>query len=293
MLDVGPYITGKLGSAIHTYTGKELETQWGRLEFRALRAGYDIQHAELIPLSVQRADLANVLSFSDEKSQLVSIPYKAYKISLLLSWAVPIHTYKTLTVSTEETHESIALTVHNLDIIDEETILSNIQQWMSAYALSRAFTTQIKFKILITEEISVSKLETSSWVRINDNRFYKEPIEGPIASYQIRNEGGVTWGVVTMLWAQLPSLKMGDSPVLNGTEGELVTGPKTAEEIVDGARIINDATVQHEYYIRHFGDSFDEFIEGFPMSQLEVGLHPVLTDSKEFLIKNYSLSSAP
>jgi hypothetical protein len=291
MMDVGSYITAKLGQEVETYSGSALESQWTQLAFKALSAGYDIQHAELIPTSYQRADMLQTLSLTDEKEDIIGITYRAYKIKLLLSWALPITTQTTLIVTVGTAPESLTLTPKDLTL-DHEHILKDVQTWMKAYAVIRSFITQVKVCIPVNDNLNITKLDGKSWVRVKDSRIQKNPIEGPIAAYVLTNEGGVAYADITLLWAPQLSFHVPEIPILKTTNGAKITGPKQPDEIVAWANIKHDAAEQHTYYTAHKGKPFKEFSKNFPMTQLEVGILPAINNSTEYLEHYYHLADA-
>jgi hypothetical protein len=287
MMDVGPHISIRLPHGVETYSGAALEDQWTKLAFKALRAGYDIQLAELLPTSYHRAHLPKSLTFLDRKDQLLSIPYQAYTMKLLLSWAMLVTTHTTLTVKTASNDAAIGFTVKDMESATEPEIVNELIQWMKAYALIRSFTTQVKCKLLITDEISLSHLDTQSWCRVVDPRIQSLPIEGPIVSYSVVNEGGITWADVTFMWASDEALPIGSTIQSTTSLGEPVQPPQTSEHIVASVKVLHDADDQYQYYQRNKTKAFDAFAADFPMTQLEIGLHPVLSDSAEYVEKSY------
>lgn len=289
MMDVGAHIANRLPHGVETYSGAALEDQWTKLTFKAVRAGYDIQHAELFPTSYKRVNVPKSLTFLDQKDQLLSIPYQAYTVKLLLSWAMPITTHTTVTVSTENADESILLTVKDMDATNESQIVNELIQWMNAYALNRSFTTQVKCRILVTDDISITTLDTGNWCRVLDPRIQSQPIEGPIVSYTLWNEGGITWADVTFMWAPEGALRIGSAIRSMASLGEPVQPPQAPDQIVSWVRVKHDADDQYQYYQRHLTEPFDEFAAEFPMTQLEIGLHPVLNESTEYVKKYYSI----
>lgn len=288
MMDVGAFISGQLSQGIETYSGASLEDQWKNLEFKALRAGYDIQYSELIPTSYQRADLDKALTFLDHKDQLVSICYQSYNVKLLLSWAVPVTTYTTVTVTTPESHEFIALNIKDSQSMHEPDIVNEMVQWMNAYAVNRSFTTVVKIKVLITDDIPLSNLDTRCWARLIDHRIQPEAIEGFIVSYTLTNTEGVTWADISLMWAPEPPLFIGQQIVLASAGKRSEHIPKTPDQIIAWVNVLNDANQQFEYYIANPSKPFEVFAADFPMTQLEIGLHPVLNDPNEYLEKKYT-----
>lgn len=290
MMDVGPYLTTCFGDGIETYSGKALEAQWDRLLFKAFRAGYEVLSTDLISLPHQRADLAKALSCVDDKGHVVSLPYHTYKVRLLLGWAMPVTTHTTLNVSTGQPGEMISLAVKDVQSMDESALLEEIPRWMKAYAIVRSFSTQVKARVLITSEVSLTTLDTNAWGRIKDPRFHAEPMEGPIVSYVIKNDGGTTWADITLLWAAEPSLEIESIPTLKQrVKGTTLNGPRSPQEIIAWATPKYTATEQYAYYTEHAEKTFEEIMADFPVTQLEIGLHPVLNSSAEYLEKEYSV----
>ncbi len=288
MMDVGAFISGQLSQGIETYSGASLEDQLKKLEFRALRAGYDIQHSELIPTSYQRADLSKGLTFLDHKDQLVSICYQSYNVKLLLSWAVPVTTHTTVTVTTPERNEFITLNVKDSQSVHEPGIVNEMVQWMNAYAVNRSFTTQVKFKVLITDDVPLDNLDTGCCARLLDPRIQPEAIEGFIASYTLTNTEGVTWADVSLMWAPEPPLFIEQQVVLASEVDNSNHIPKTPDQIIAWVNVLNDAKQQFEYYTANTSKPFEVFAADFPMTQLEIGLHPVLNDQSEYIEKIYT-----
>ena len=225
MMDVGSHISSRLSHGVETYSGAALEDQWTKLAFKALRAGYDIQHAELLPTSYQRANAPKSLTCLDNKDQLVSIPYQAYTVKLLLSWAMPITTHTTVTVATRISDESIGLMIDDMESVTESEIINELIQWMKAYALNRSFITQVKCRLLVTDDLSITDLDTRVWCKILDPRIQALPISGPIVSYAISNEGGITWADVTFLWASGDALQIDSTIQSTHLLGESVQPP--------------------------------------------------------------------
>ena len=292
LMDVGSHITSRLFQGVETYSGAALEDQWTKLAFKALRAGYDVQHAELLPTSYHRASLPKSLIFLDKNDQLVSIPYQAYTVKLLLSWAIPITTHTTVTVSTEKTDESILLTVKDMGSTNESEIINELIQWMNAYVLNRSFTTQIKCRVLVTEDISIAHLDTQSWCKVLDPKIQSQPIEGPIVSYVLTNEGGITWADVTFMWAPEKGVSLGLKATLNASLGDRVQPPQTPDHIVAWVKMIHNADNQHQYYLSNKSKPFETFAADFPMTQLEIGLHPVLSEAEEHIENKYRLNES-
>ncbi len=286
-MDVGSHITSRLFHDIETYSGAALEDQWAKLAFKASHAGYDVQHAELLPTSYHRASVSKSLTFLDKNDQLVSIPYQAYSVKLLLSWAMPITTHTTVTVETDVSGESIGLTVKDMESANESELIQELIQWMNAYALNRSFTTQIKCKLLVTEDISIAHLDTQNWCSVLDPRIQQQSIEGPIVSYVLTNEGAVTWADVTFVWAPKKGFSVGSNATLNTMTGERVQPPQTPDHIVAWVKVMRDADDQYQYYQRNKTKPFEAFAADFPMTQLEIGLHPVLNESAEYIEKQY------
>lgn len=289
MMDVGSFITSRLQNGVETYSGASLEDQWKKLEFRALRAGYDIHYSELTRTSYQRANLDKALTFLDKKNQLVSVYYNAYKVNLLLSWAIPITTHTTVTVETPLAHESITLSVKDMESAHEPDVVTETLQWMNAYALNRSFTTLVTFKVLITDDMSLSHLDARCWARIYDPRIQNNPIEGVIISYTLTHTEGVTWADVSLMWAPKASLKMGVCTNVSSSTGDAIQLPKTPDQIIAWVKVSNDATDQFEYYIANKTRSFEAFAHDFPMTQLEIGLHPLTNDTTEYVEKTYRI----
>ncbi|QOL19417.1 hypothetical protein [Candidatus Bodocaedibacter vickermanii] len=289
MMDVGSHITSRLFHDIETYSGAALEDQWTKIAHKATHAGYDVQHAELLPTTYHRASVPKSLTFLDKNDQLVSIPYQAYSVKLLLSWAMPIITHTTVTVATEASGESIGLTVKDMESANEPELIQELIQWMNAYALNRSFTTQVKCRILVTEDTSVTQLSTQNWCRVLDSRIQSLPIEGPIVSFVLSNEGGITWADVTFMWAPDKAFSVRSSATLKETTGDHVLPPQTPDYIVAWVKVMRDADDQYQYYQRNKTLPFETFAAGFPMTQLEIGLHPVLSESVEYLEKKYTV----
>lgn len=289
MMDVGSHIASRLPRGVETYSGAALEDQWTKLAFKAVHAGYDVQHAELLPTSYQRVNAPKYLTFLDQKDQLLSIPFQAYNVKLLLSWAMPITTHMTLTVTTNTSDELISLTVKDMESANEPEIIHELIQWMNAYALNRSFTTQVKCRLLVTDDISITDLDTRSWCKVLDPRIQSQPMEGPIASYVLSNEGGITWADVTFMWAPDDALQMGSTIQSTTSVSEPVQPPQTPDQIVAWVKVIHDADDQHQYYQSNKTKPFETFAADFPMTQLEIGLHPVLNESAEYIEKMYRI----
>ncbi|MDP3936458.1 MAG: hypothetical protein Q8Q56_05710 [Alphaproteobacteria bacterium] len=289
MMDVGPHIARRLPQGVETYSGAVLEDQWTKLAFKAVRAGYDIQHAELFPTSYQRVNAPKFLTFLDQKDQLFSLPYQAYTLKLLLGWAMPVTTYTTVTVNTDRSDESIGLTVKDMESANETEIITELIQWMKAYGLNRSFTTQVKCRLLVTDDVSIADLDTGALCKVFDPRIQSLPISGPIVSYAISNEGGITWADVTFMWAPDEPLHMGSTIKSTTSVGEPVQPPQAPDQIVAWVKVIHDADDQYQYYQRNKTKPFEDFATEFPMTQLEIGLHPVLNDSAEFVERIYRI----
>lgn len=290
MMDVGLHITSRLFHDIETYSGAALEDQWSKLAYKASNAGYEVQIAELLPTSYHRANLPKSLTFLDKNDQLVSIPYHAYAVKLLLGWAMPITTYTTVTVATEILDESIGLTVKDIASANEPEVIQELIQWMNAYALNRSFTTQVKCKLLVTEAISIVHLGTHNWCKVLDSRIHPHPMQGPIVSYVVTNEGGVTWVDVTFMWAPEKGFSIGRNTTLKASTGDHVQPPQTPDHIVAWVKVMRDADDQHQYYEHNKTLPFEAFAADFPMTQLEIGLHPVLSESSEYIEKQYQIT---
>lgn len=290
MMDVGPYITAKLGSGVETYSGAALESEWAHLAFRALRAGYDIQRAELVPLTYQRADLPKMLSVKGRNDEIIGIPYQAYKVELLLSWALPVTTQTTLTLSMGSACEALTLTLKDPKI-DQKTILNESLKWIKAYALVRSFTSQIKVKVPLNKGISVATLGVGSWGCIRDLRIHDTSIQGPILSYAIIHDGNHIWVEFSQMWAPKEPLSIPTSFEVDTLKGDVISGPKTPAEIISDVKIINNALEQHAYYFTNKAKIFEDFSIDFPMTELDITLHSALINSTEYLEQQYHLSS--
>ncbi len=289
MMDVGSHIFGRLSHGVETYSGAALEDQWTKLAFKALRAGYDIQHAELLPTSYQRANAPKSLTCLDQKDQLVSIPYQAYTVKLLLSWAMPVTTHTTVTVATRIPDESIGLMIDDMESVTDAEIINELIQWMKAYAINRSFITQVKCRLLVTDDLSITDLDTHAWCKILDPRIQALPISGPIVSYAISNEGGITWADVTFLWASADALQIDSTIQSTQSLGESVQSPKAPDQIVAWVKVMHDADDQYQYYQRNKTKAFEAFAADFPMTQLEIGLHPILSESAEYIERSYRI----
>lgn len=290
MMDVGPAINGYLRQGVETYSGAALEEQWGRLALRAFRAGYEIHKAELLPTSYQRADLKKSLSFMDMQDNLMSIPYTAYKVTLLMSWMISVNTYTTFTISTDGSDESIVLTPKSSDTLSETIVLGEMLRHKSVCDCSmHFFTTQIKFRVLLTKDLSIAGLNTGSWGSVTDLRIQKTPMEGPIISYIITNESGLTWLMLTLLWAPQPPLQVSSTPRLDATDAVSVEGPKTPSDIITCVKVIHDAAEQYAYYTANQTKPFNEVASAFPMTHLEIGLNSLPSNSSEYINKKYTV----
>jgi|GEM_PF-2510078 len=291
MMDVGPYITAILGHGVETYSGLALESEWTHLAFRALRAGYDIQRAALVPLTYQRADLPKVLSVKEHHDKIIGIPYQAYKVELLLSWALPVTTQTTTVLSTGSACEMLTLTPKTSEI-EQETILKESLKWIQAYACVRSFTSQMKAKILLSKDLSIAKLSTQSWGCIKDLRINDTPIQGPIISYAIIHDGNDAWIEFSQLWAPKDPLSIPKLFHADRSEGKPIVGPKIPEEVIANVNVINNALEQYAYYVPNKAKIFEDFSIEFPMTQLDIAIHPPITGSIEYLEEYYRLSDS-
>lgn len=52
---------------------------------------------------------------------------------------------------------------------------------------------------------------------------------------------------------------------------------------------MHDADDQYQYYQRNKTKAFEAFAADFPMTQLEIGLHPVLNESAEYIERSYRI----
>lgn len=290
MMDVGPFISGVFPHGIETYSGAALEEQWGHLAFRALRAGYDIHQAELLPTSYRRVDLPKRLNFLTQKDELVSIPYQAYAVKLLLGWAVPVTTHTTVSIETETADEALSFSLIDESQVNEGKIIDEMIQWMKAYAIVRSFTAQVKYRILITDDMSIATLGVGAWSVLHDPRLNSVPIKGPIVGCVVSNEGGTTWADITLLWAPARSLQVTETARLMATEGNPVSICKTPNNIIESVRLMKGATEQHDYYLRQKSNTFETMAKGFPMTHIEIGLHPVAQTPTEYLERRYRLA---
>lgn len=288
MMDVGPYITSRLSHGIETYSGVALESEWKHLAFRALRAGYDIQRADLTPLAYERADLPKILTLKGPKEDIVSIPYHAYKVQLLLSWSLPVTTHTTLQISIGDNFETLGLTLKNPKI-DQHTVLNESLKWMKAYSVIRSFTSHVKARIPLNDRLSVVDLSTRSWVSLHDPRIQSTAIQGPILSYAIIHDGNNLWVEFSQMWAPDKPLTIPTSFKVKAVKGEAITGPKTPEEVVAHVDLKNNALEQYGYYASNKSKPFEDFSAEFPMTQLDIALNPVLTNSTEYLEQHYEL----
>lgn len=287
MMDVGPFIAGVFPHGIETYSGAMLEDQWTKFAYRALRAGYDIHQAELLPLSYRRLDLPKRLNMLNNQDQLVSIPYQSYEVKLLLGWAAPVATHTTVTIETGTSHESLSLSLKAEKNANEDAVVHEMIRWMKAYTIGRSFTAQIKYRLLITDDISLATLGVNAWGILHDSRVHSGPIQGPIVGSFLSNEGGVTWADITMLWAPTAPLQIAETATLLTIPGDPITICNTPNQILESVRMVNGAREQYDYYLRHQSETFETFAKDFPMTQIEISLHPLLNDAVEYLERCY------
>jgi hypothetical protein len=290
MMDVGPFIAGLFPHGIETYSGESLQEQWGHFAFRALRAGYDIHDAELIPTPYRRVDLPKRLNFLTQKDELVNIPYQSYAVKLLLGWSVPVTTHTTVSIETEHAHEAISLSLKDESQLNESQIIQEMIQWMKAYVIVRSFTAQVKYRILITHDISITTLGVGVWGVLHDPRIRRDPITGPIVGCVVSNEGGITWADITMLWSSTVPLQMDDTACLRETEGDPIAISRTPNEIIESVRLRNGAVEQYDYYLHHKSSTFETMAKDFPMTHIEIGLHSVTQNPVEYLERRYTMN---
>lgn len=290
MLDVGPFISGMFPHGIETYSGAALETQWGQFVYRALRAGYDIHEAELLPTANRRVDLPKRLSSVTESDELVSIPYQAYRVKLLLGWAVPITTHTTVTLETGTDHETLTLSLMDESTTTEDQIVHEMREWMNAYATVRSYTAMIKYRVVITPDVPISSLGVGAWGILHDPRVHSSPIQGPIVGCIVSNDGGDTVADITMLWSPTPPLQLDSTPQLVETSGDPVVVCQTPQDIIESVRLVNGAADQYEYSLRHSSSTFETMAKDFPMTHIEIGLHPVTQHPVEYVERRYVLA---
>ena len=291
MMDVGPFISGVFPHGVETYSGAALEEQWGHLAFRALRAGYDIHRAELLPTSYHRVDLPKRLNFLTQKDELVSIPYQAYAVKLLLGWAVPVTTHTTVSIETESADETLSFSLIDESQVNERRIIDEMIQWMKAYATVRSFTAQVKYRVIITDDMPIATLGVDAWSMLHDPRLNSVPINGPIVGCVVSNEGGTTLADITLLWAPARQLQVAETTRLMATEGNPVSVCKTPHDIIESVRLMKGASEQHDYYIRHKSNTFESMAKEFPMTHIKIGLHPVAQTLTEYLERRYTLAA--
>lgn len=291
MMDVGPFIAGLFPHGIETYSGAALEEQWGHFAFRALRAGYDIHAAELIPKAYRRVDLPKRLTFVTQKDEVVSIAYQAYAVKLLLGWALPVTTHTTVSITTEHPDEAIVLSLKDESDVNESALITEMIHWMKTYATLRSFTAQVKYRILVTDDIEISSLGVGAWSVLNDPRVHEAPIIGPIVGYVMTNEGGITWAEITQLWAPKPPLHLNDAAQLHETLGDSVALCQTPQDIIASIRVLNGAEEQYAYHLRHTSTPIETIVKDFPMTHIEIGLNPLASSPVEHFERKYRVGS--
>ncbi len=280
ILDVGPCITGELGGAIDTYSGDALSEQFDRLGLRLMRAGYDVQNSELQRLQRQRADIPKHINGSDQRNEMISIPFHSYTAILLCSWSTVVKSHESVTLICGDGGFDVSLGVKDGVVLNELEVIAELRAWVQAYARLKSLNTQVKLKVPIMPNTAVEEFCIGRWVCLQ-SQHVQGLIQGPITACQWVNNEGVAWIELTLLWAAEGEWVCGDI-VHVSSSSEKVQGPKQASDIVSKVRLMNDAVSQHAYAQEHCLDNINEWIDGFPLSQLELEIQPMNMNADEY-----------
>lgn len=287
MVDVGPYVTDRLGGYIETYSGDALERQFSLLAYRALRAGYDIQQATLTPIYRARADRPAVYPLSDGKGNVVSLPYSQYKASLALSWSLPVVQRHTHRIIAGDGIMELPLTLTTESVPSAHECVTAARAWMQALAPLRAFTHQVSCRIDLTHTMDIDALGALSWVRLTDPRCPAGIMEGPVWSCTLTCDQGTLWADITFRWAPEAALEIGETIETTQQIGTPVTGPRHPSDIISNVKVHHRADVQLAH-LRHLEDG--AALEAFPMTQLELEIQPILANGAESMETHYRIA---
>lgn len=280
MMDVGEFITAKLPRGIETYSGAQLQAQVAKFAFKALRFGYEVQTAQLEQReALTPADRLAALSLKDGEHSIVGLPYAHYNLNMQLSWHTQVREQHALTLSYGLSDAHIQLNVRE-DISpphDITDIIAACKKWMQAYANWRALTHIATAKLRVNSVKDLAHLKLGQRCCIHDARFTRGELNGIVDKYTLHMEAGVVYLSMNALIAIEPPLTIAGHAIRQN-EVPLLATPKTPGDIIAYATVLNDAKTQQQYYTSQPKTDLTEFWKHFPVTQLEIGLHPICGD---------------